>query len=303
LYVLWSAFERFYIEGGGYATIQDVLSGALGGWAFLLLLFSLKLLSTSLSLGSGASGGVFSPSLFMGATLGAAYGSVLQSFFPGLPVTPPAFAVAGMAGMVGGVTGAALTTIVMLFEMTLDYSVVVPMIITVALSNGLRWFLSPHSIYTTKLARRGHFIPSVLQKNVPYLRRAKEIMETRLSIVPASCTVDSLPQISLEHRTVPFYLIEESHRLLGIATGEAALEALGEKGPQAVMEEIADRKYCLVAENSSLCEVLARMRAKKTPFALVSRRTGEIAPGDVSGVITDNQIWKAVEAAIELFAD
>lgn len=159
MYVLWIGFGHYYIEGVGYATIQDVLSGTLNQLPLLLLLFFLKLISTSLTRGSGASGGIFSPGLFMGVTLGGAYGIALGRMFPTLGISPAAFAVAGMAGVIGGSTGAVMTAIVMIFEMTLDYTVIVPMTITVTLSYGIRKMLSPQSIYTLKLARRGHFVP------------------------------------------------------------------------------------------------------------------------------------------------
>ena len=132
--LLFVFLGHYYIDGVGYATIQDVLSGALLSFPILLLLLGMKLLSTSLTLGSGASGGVFSPALFMGAALGGLYGVGLQYLFPGLGISPPAFAIAGMAGIVGGSTGAAMTAIVMIFEMTLDYNVIIPLTITVAIS-------------------------------------------------------------------------------------------------------------------------------------------------------------------------
>jgi CIC family chloride channel protein len=162
MYALMVYFGHYYIEGVGYATIQDVLTGSLTQLYMLLLLFVLKLLATSLSLGSGGSGGIFSPALYLGATLGGAYGIILNQLFPGLGISPPAFAVAGMAGVVGGSTGAAVAAIVMIFEMTLDYSVILPMLITVAFSYGIRRSLSRESIYTLKIVRRGHRMPDAL---------------------------------------------------------------------------------------------------------------------------------------------
>ena len=82
MYLLMVKWGHYYIEGVGYSTIQDVLTGKLSAFPLLLLLFVLKLLVTSLTLGSGASGGIFSPSLYMGATLGAAYGLVFELVFP-----------------------------------------------------------------------------------------------------------------------------------------------------------------------------------------------------------------------------
>ncbi len=87
--------------------------------------------------------------------LGAAYGVVLNYWAPGLNVSLPAFAVAGMAGVVGGATGAALAAIVMIFEMTLNYSVVVPMILAVGISYGIRRSIMHDTIYTRKLILRG----------------------------------------------------------------------------------------------------------------------------------------------------
>ncbi|HUA38875.1 MAG TPA: chloride channel protein [Candidatus Sulfopaludibacter sp.] len=158
-YALMARGGHYYVEGVGYAVVQDVLSNAGLSLSLLLVLFALKLFVTSLTLGSGASGGVFSPALFLGATLGGAYGILLARWFPNLGVNPAVFAAVGMAAVVGGATGAALASVVMIFEMTRDYYLVVPMILTVAISFGLRKLLSRESIYTVKLAQRGHYIP------------------------------------------------------------------------------------------------------------------------------------------------
>jgi CIC family chloride channel protein len=293
---------RYYIEGVGYATVQDVLTGTLGGAGFLLLLFALKLRVTSLTLGSGASGGVFSPSLFMGATLGAAYGAVLHFFLPGLPISPSAFAVVGMAGVVGGATGAAVTAIVMIFEMTLDYSVIIPMTLTVAISYGLRTLLSRQSIYTMKLARRGHSVPEALQANIHYLRRATELMERRVTVVDASLPVQSLSRIALQYPTVPFYLVREKGSIRGIVTGESALEAIGGEAAGATLGEIADRNFLRVPADTTFFEILVRMRREKASLALVVRDHRKDSPEGVLGVVTASQIMEAIEGSIDLFS-
>ena len=122
IYLSMTFLGHYYIQGVGYAGIEDVLTGKLSDFKLLILLFVLKLLVTALTLGSGASGGIFSPALFLGAMAGGAYGVALKAIFPFLPVSPPVFALAGMAGMVSGSTGAAITALVMVFEMTLDYN-------------------------------------------------------------------------------------------------------------------------------------------------------------------------------------
>ncbi|MDD2336135.1 MAG: chloride channel protein, partial [Geobacteraceae bacterium] len=88
IYLSMALFGHYYVEGIGYSTIQEVLSGMRFPLYLLLILSILKLLATSLTLGSGGSGGIFSPSLFLGATLGSAYGLVLAGLFPELPISP-----------------------------------------------------------------------------------------------------------------------------------------------------------------------------------------------------------------------
>jgi CIC family chloride channel protein len=150
---------HYFVQGVGYATIDDVLRGALSAPNLLLLLVVAKLLATSLTLGSGASGGVFSPLLFLGAAAGAAVGVLAEKLIPAAGLTPPAMAVVGMAAMVGSATGAMLTAIVMLFEMTRDYNVILPVIVALALADAIRRRLCPPTIYTLKLLRRGHIVP------------------------------------------------------------------------------------------------------------------------------------------------
>ena len=227
MYLLMVKWGHYYIEGVGYATIQDVLTGGLSAFHVLLLLFVLKLLVTSLTLGSGASGGIFSPSLFMGATLGAAYGIALTWCFPAMDKSVAGFAIAGMAGVVGGATGAVMAAIVMIFEMTLDYNVIIPITITVALSYGVRKVLCPESIYTLKLTRRGHHIPSALHANFSHVKHVKDIMQTGITALPASSTLDAFAKTVLEHPEQSHFLVHDGDRIVGLVGREAAVEALG----------------------------------------------------------------------------
>ena len=103
--------------------------------AILPLLYVAKLAATSISLGSGASGGIFSPSLYMGATLGGAFGVLVNMIHPLAEASIANFAIVGMAAMVAGGTGAAMTAVTMIFEMTRDYALVMPMILAVALEH------------------------------------------------------------------------------------------------------------------------------------------------------------------------
>ena len=111
IYALMRWGGHYYVERVGYTTIQATLKGQITTSSFLLLLYACKLIATSVSLGSGSSGGIFSPSLFMGATLGGAFAALSSTILPGLPISVPAFAMVGMGAMVGSATGAALTAV------------------------------------------------------------------------------------------------------------------------------------------------------------------------------------------------
>ncbi|MBT6206453.1 MAG: chloride channel protein [Francisellaceae bacterium] len=154
-YGLMLYFNHYYINGVGYATIIDILEGVLKDYRFLLMLFMAKLIATSLTIGTGGSGGIFSPSLFQGACLGAAYGLILDNLFPGLNLNIVIFTIAGMAGFLSGATGASLTAIVMAFDLTRDYSAILPVMICAAIANRTRLYFLKDNIYTLKLSRRG----------------------------------------------------------------------------------------------------------------------------------------------------
>jgi CIC family chloride channel protein len=133
MYALMRSFGQYYIDGVGYATVQAVLAGQISTFWLLALLGFCKAIATSISLGSGSSGGIVSPSLYMGAALGGAFAALWN--VAGLPIqlSVPAFAMVGMGAMVGGGTGAVMTAVTMTFEMTLDYSIVMPMIVAAAM--------------------------------------------------------------------------------------------------------------------------------------------------------------------------
>lgn len=179
IYVMLLLTGRYDIQGVGYATILDVLTQALSDPWFLIALALLKMLATCLTLGSGASGGIFSPALFMGAAVGAAFGHLAHDLFPALTMPVPAFAVAGMAAAVAGSTGALLTAIVMSYEMTRDYNAILPVIVTCSLAWAVRKNIVGQSIYTIKLLRRGHVVPEGLQAGTSEARRVGDVMSNR----------------------------------------------------------------------------------------------------------------------------
>ena len=185
---LTHAFGHSYVDGVGYGVIQSILDKDMTATNLLVLLFVLKLLATTISLGCGASGGIFSPSLYLGATLGAAFASLAALVLPNAGLTLPSAAIVGMAAMVGAGTGGVMTAIIMVFEMTRDYAIIVPVIVAVAVAAGVRRALIPETIYTVKLRHRGHRIPKERHVNLYLVQQAKDIMERRFIIAKAGST-------------------------------------------------------------------------------------------------------------------
>ncbi len=296
IYALQAGFGHYYVEGVGYATVQDVLMGTLSALGLLVLLFVLKVAATSLTLGSGGSGGIFSPSLFLGATFGGVYGLLLKLAFPHLPVSPSAFAVVGMAGVVGSATGAAITAIVMIFEMTLDYQMILPMTITVAISYGIRRFLLKDSVYTMKLARRGHPVPEALQANSWLVRQARDYMDDRVAIVPASVPLKSLVQTLSDPGHPHWFVVEDNGELAGVIEA-AALADLIQRSGGLSLREAARRDYEVVGELTAFFELLSRTRARQPGLFLVASQTNPASAKDIKGVISKQRVTETMVQA------
>ncbi|HEY6434511.1 MAG TPA: chloride channel protein [Acetobacteraceae bacterium] len=302
IYLLMSAAGHYYVEGVGYATIQATLAGQLSGGLFLVLLFVCKLFATTVSLGSGSSGGIFSPSLFMGATLGAAFASLVGAVLPGVPVSLPAFAMVGMGAMVGGPTGAAMTAVTMIFEMTLDYNIVLPMILAVALSLGTRRMLSLESIYTMKLVRRGHAMPRGLHANLFLVRSARDVMLRDVVILDASTSFAAFLSRGECAGGVRHVVVTRGGGIVGVIRVDTDLRrAVGAAGAEVTLGELARRNFTVVRETAPTFDVIARMRRKNAMMALVIPQAGYIEAGRILGVVTREQIADSVASSIGLY--
>ncbi|QDT46864.1 H(+)/Cl(-) exchange transporter ClcA [Symmachiella dynata] len=276
MWLLMNQAGHYYVQGVGYATVQDVLQNTLEAPGFLLLLVALKLVATNLTLGSGASGGVFSPSLFIGACLGGCLGTIVRWIDPGFPVEPSIFAVAGMAGMIGGTTGAVATGSIMMFEMTRDLDAVVPILLTVGIAWTVRKRISSPSIYTLKLLRRGHNVPEGLMSDMPAALTAKQAMTTEFSTTTAND--DTVPTEAAPNET--FVIQCEGNTVRGVQPGKSCV---------------------FVEESSSLTNVLADLDDTGADVALVFRDGSEHAADDVVGVITHDLIARTLGRSATLY--
>lgn len=292
MYLLLHYTGHYYVQGVGYATIQDILQEVLRHPGFLLVLFALKLLATSLTLGSGASGGIFSPSLFMGATLGGAYAALLASLVPGVQMDIAGTAVIGMAGMVAGATGAVVTAIVMIFEMTRDYDVIIPLMITASLAYGVRRALLRDSIYTMKLARRGHIIPEALQTNLYLMHSARELLDIPTLRRRAD---DATPLRGLlrNQRQIPHILLTNDGHAAGLLSAGTLHRLDRDSSLARLFAEHGARDFIRVSADDNLFDVFIRLRDAPTDVALVTEQVDSDGEEKVLGALTWEQIAQA----------
>ena len=165
------------MEGLGYSTIFDLLNGRIVTFGLLLLLLAGKFIATSVSLGSGGSGGVFCPSLFLGALSGALVGELLALVLPaGLAVPRELLVLAGMAAAVGAITGTVLTGIVMVAELTGCYELLASAALVSFIAFAVRRSWIGGGIYSQQLLGSNHSIPEGLQSAVWSSRRASDLM-------------------------------------------------------------------------------------------------------------------------------
>jgi len=150
--LLLLALPQMY--GVGYPVLENAVMGEYVVWMLLLLLVG-KMIATSLTIAIGGSGGVFAPSLFLGAMLGAGFGTIADYAFPGIGLDPGAYALVGMGAVFAGASRAPITAVIILFELTGEYSIILPLLLAVVISTMLSTGISKESIYTAKLMRRG----------------------------------------------------------------------------------------------------------------------------------------------------
>ncbi len=228
------------VFGSGFGAIEAVLTGNLGQVAWpavrvLFLLFLFKMAATTFTLGSGNSGGIFAPSLFMGAMLGGAFGEAVHTLWPNLTAPAGAYAIVGMAALFAGAARAPLTAVLILFELTGDYRIILPLMFAVVVSTVFARRLAQESIYTEKLVRRGILWRAGRDLNVMEMVRVGEAMTQDLSVVPEHMTISQLVQELDRTKHHGFPVVDGNGLLVGIVTLQDVRRGL-EQGKRTVRE-------------------------------------------------------------------
>jgi len=195
------------IMGVGYGSINIALNGNTI-WYMAMILIFIKIFATSVTLGSGGSGGIFAPSLFMGAMTGVAFGLFANYLFPGNTADPGAYALVAMGGLVAGTTRAPITAIIIVFELTMDYDIILPLMVTCILSMIISTKLSKESIYTLKLLLRNINVKERAEINILKSIYVKDIYQKEYATIKENKKFNDIVEAIISQR-VPYISVED----------------------------------------------------------------------------------------------
>lgn len=204
-----------HILGVGYEAINDALAGD-AAITTLLILLGVKVLATSITIASGGSGGVFAPSLFLGAMTGGAVGSLAHLVIPGSSASSGAYALVGMGAVVAATTHAPLTAILILFELTSDYQLILPLMASCIIATLFATRVRRESIYTMKLRRRGVDIRAGREVNVLRSLVVAREMSKDCVRIPADETLGQILSRVTDSHATQFYVVEQDDQLVGV---------------------------------------------------------------------------------------
>jgi len=280
------------VLGVGYETIGSLLNVDYGGphlylIIFLVVLLFAKIVALSITLGSGGSGGVFAPSLFIGAVLGAAFGVVINMIFPYISAPYPAYSLVGMASVFSSASRATLTSIIMVFEMTRDYKIIVPLIFSCVIANIVSMMFFKDTIYTEKLTRRGIKIPNGLKADFMECEYVKDIMTRDVVVVRDYETVEEVKVKIFKTGHHGFPILDSRGNLIGIVTGRDVLTCENEKLPVCNIDKVCERELIVTYPDETFEEAWEKMsRYNISHLPVVDRKN----PRKLLGIVTKTDL-------------
>jgi CIC family chloride channel protein len=284
------------VLGVGYATIGGILNGAPFGLGFLLALLLAKLVLTPLSIGGGFQGGVFAPALFLGACLGALVGTLGDTLLPGLNLNPPAFAMVGMAAVLAGATHAPLTAVLLLFEMTNDYRIILPLMAAVVTSELVSRLGAKGSVYTLGLLRKGVRIDRGREVEILEGVTVGEVMESAPQTLRAGLTLEQAFQQLLAARQHGQAVLNEDGELFGMLALED-IERARQRQPEEALTvgAVCTRRPMLAYPDEPLALAVRRMSNADVGRLPVVERA---QPSRLVGMLRREDVERAYQLAV-----
>jgi predicted transcriptional regulator len=174
-------------------------------------------------------------------------------------------------------------------------------VVTVALSYGIRPLLHRHSIYTEKLASRGHDIPATLQANFYHLKKMRDLMDARVVVLSAGGSMEDFSQTVPEHPEVSVFLVENQDGVVGFLNRHSVLQPPRQPEKQITLADLAHRRFIMVGADMPLLDVMIHLRTTNASIAFVTEDSNKATGSTVRGVITKERITNAMIDGMELF--
>jgi len=268
--LLLLALPQMY--GVGYPVLQNGIRGDYVV-AFLLVLLVGKLLATSLTIAIGGSGGVFAPSLFQGAMLGTAYGALVHRLLPTVTAPPGAYGLVGMGAVFAAAARAPITAVIIIFELTGEYRIILPLMFATVIATGLSRLMIRDTIYTTKLRRRGIDVTGANSRSLMATLHVRDAMQPLPLAVPTTLPLEQaiVRLASKDVEALP--VVDESGRLVGVLTREMVERSMQEAKLDATAGQIA-RPTATVHDHETLEQALVVLVRERSGVPVLSAEGG-----------------------------
>jgi CIC family chloride channel protein len=276
------------ILGNGYENIRQALYGHVV-WYIAFFLIFVKILATSITLGSGGSGGIFAPSLFVGSVLGSAFGSLVHFLFPAITATKGAYALVGMGAVFAAAAHAPMTNILILFEITNEYQIIVPIMVSCIISTSVARYLSPDSIYTWNLRKLGINIHKGREVSIMGSLKVSGIVNKNFEVISENTSFRKILNIISNSKNWNFPVVNSNNRMVGILSLANIREVMFEEGLKGlvVAKDLATTDVVSLFPKNNLNEALekfASIGATQLPVVdpeKPDRVIGMLSRGDV----------------------
>jgi len=284
------------ILGVGYGAMDLALGQQLAWW-LMLLLVAAKLLATSITIGSGGSGGIFAPSLYLGVMAGGFFGMVVHYLFPNVTASPGAYSIVGMGAVVSATTHGPLAAILILFEMTGSYEIILPLMFSCIIATIASGQLMKESIYTLKLVRRGVDIREGKEVNVLKSMHVKDVMSPHVETVSEDWPLETMSDKISKSKYNSFPVLDSENKLAGILSFNDYSEAIFDEDLKfiVVAKDLASSNVVTVSSIDNLYTALEKIsRNDFSTLPVVSPDD----PAQLVGIVTRRDVIGAYEKVV-----
>ena len=281
------------VFGVGYSTISLALAGELAVWTMGLLVIA-KIIATSITIGSGGSGGVFAPSLFLGAMTGGFLGTFVNQWFPDATASSGAYALVTMGAVVAAATHAPLSAIIVIFELTQTIDIIPALMASCVVSTLVSQLLNRDSIYTAKLRRQGIDLLAKEDPNVLKGLYVREVLDTEPEVVPASANFQTLLDLVVQSSHTQFFVTDENGQLLGAISLREVRRLIYERDSLqhlVVARDLLDRNCITLTEGDDLDTAMHLFSGTEVDEVAVLGE-GE-QPGQLIGTVSEKDVVEA----------